>query len=248
MDPLTFGAVMAGTSILGGLMSNNANKEQQQSANDANAAIAAENRAWQERMANSAHQREIADLKAAGLNPILSASKGGSATPAGNAATMQAAKMEDVLGKGVNSALSSLNLQKDLDMAESQKALNASAIETQQEQQNLNATTAMNTRQQTLKLARENNIAEPTISTLRDAATQQAQADLKRATIDNKMATYDAVQKRVDNALGTVSNAKDAINPLKGMFGRDVNKLRRENSTMKDYINKKTYNSGAFDD
>lgn len=45
---------------------------------------AQKNRDWQERLSNTAHQREIKDLIAAGLNPVLSANAGAT-TPAGSA-------------------------------------------------------------------------------------------------------------------------------------------------------------------
>uniref|UniRef100_A0AAU8B2G3 DNA pilot protein n=1 Tax=Dulem virus 174 TaxID=3145651 RepID=A0AAU8B2G3_9VIRU len=53
--------------------------QQNKVAMEFNAAEAAKNRDWQKMMSDTAHQREVKDLQAAGLNPILSAMGGNGA-------------------------------------------------------------------------------------------------------------------------------------------------------------------------
>ncbi|QCQ85079.1 DNA pilot protein [Blackfly microvirus SF02] len=75
--------IQGGISLFNGIMGS----DSQERTNEANAQQAQKQMDFQERMSNTAHQREVADLEAAHLNPVLSASKGAS-TPSGAMAVM----------------------------------------------------------------------------------------------------------------------------------------------------------------
>lgn len=96
-------AIMGGASLLGGIIGNVSSARQ-----------ARRQMEFQERMSSTAHQREVADLRAAGLNPILSGTGGhGSATPPG-----AAAPQHDVITPAVTTAVHS-----KLQRAETDKAV-----------------------------------------------------------------------------------------------------------------------------
>lgn len=128
-------------------------REQNQAAMDFNAKQAGISRDWQQMMSSTAHQREVADLKAAGLNPILSAMGGnGSAVTSGATAS------------GVTSAGASSQADTSGSSALASLFATLYGAQMQMEQQRLSAQTALATTEMY-------NATSELVSTISSAAT-----------------------------------------------------------------------------
>lgn len=173
-------------------------ERQNQIAMDFNMAEAQKNRDWQEMMSNTAHQREVKDLQAAGLNPILSAS-GGNGAAVTSGATASGVTSAGAKGEVDTSASSSLV----------QILGSLLSAQTTLESQRINA-------QNNLAIAEKNNatsqlVAEMYTSQAREASILAAETGLSQSQISSMASRYVASVSAAASRYGSDISYSNAL-------------------------------------
>lgn len=127
----------------------------QERANEENKQQAALNRAFQERMSNTAYQRAMEDMRKSGLNPVLAYMQGGASSPSGSTAQVESASKTGLADFALKATTGVGGLQQQATAARQQQIMNESAVQLNATQAAKNVADAQRIQQETKGLGRQ---------------------------------------------------------------------------------------------
>lgn len=110
MDLASMSPIALAGNYFGQQETNRMNREIGREASQATADMSQRSMDFQERMSNTAHVREVEDLKNAGLNPLL-AMQGGASSPSGAAGSGATSQMQNPMEGAIASALQAKSIK-----------------------------------------------------------------------------------------------------------------------------------------